>query len=141
MTSRRESIMAYITSTLAGTVGVSTRIYRSRTEAFARSESGSLVIEPGTDRAQVIANCKLEWSLDVNIAVYFRGAIPDQLADATIVSIHSKLMTDRTLGGRAIDVVPVLVDPQVQVGDQPSAWIVCSFMVRYRTSAAAINAA
>jgi len=141
MTSRRESIMAHITSLLAGTVGVSTRIYRSRTEAFARAESGAIVIEPGIDRAQVIANCKLEWSLEVNIAVYFRGAIPDQLADPTIVSLHSKVMADRTLGGRAIDIVPTSVDPQIQPGDQPSAWIVCAYLVRYRTSAAAINAA
>lgn len=141
MTSRRESIMAHITSTLAGTVGVSGRIYRSRVEAFARAESGAMVIEPGPDRAQVIANCKLEWSLEVNIAVYFRGAIPDQLADATIVSLHSKLMADRTLGGRAIDIVPTSVDPQIQASDQPSAWIVCGFLVRYRSSAAAIDVA
>lgn len=141
MTSRRESIMAHITSTLAGTVGVSSRIYRSRSEAFARAESGAMVIEAGTDRAQVIANCKLEWSLDVNIAIYFRGAVPDQLADPTIVSLHSKLMADRTLGGRAIDIVPTSVDPQIVAGDQPSAWIVCSYTVRYRSSAAAIDVA
>ena len=49
MSSKRESILAAIATTLVGTTGVSTRIYRSRVEAFARNEAPALVIEPGTD--------------------------------------------------------------------------------------------
>lgn len=135
MASKRESILAHIATTLAGTVGVSSRIYRSRTEAFARNESGAIVIEPGTDIANAITTCKIDWTFDVLIAVYFRGAIPDQLADPTIVSLHSKLMADRTLGGRALDIMPRSVVPQLESGDQPIAWIVSTYAVRYRTSA------
>ena len=135
MASKRESILAHIATTLAGTVGVSTRIYRSRTEAFSRSESGAIVIEPGPDNAQAYSTCKIDWSLDVVIAVYFRGLIPDQLADPTIVSLHSKLMADRTLGGRALDIMPRSVVPQIDKADQAAAWIVSTYTVRYRTSA------
>lgn len=139
MASKREQILAHVASTLAGTVGVSTRIYRSRVEAFARNESGAIVIEYGRDNAQTYSTCKLDWTLDVLVAVYFRGAIPDQLADPTIVSLHSKLMTDRTLGGLALDIVPTGVDPQLEKADQPAAWIVCTYQVRYRSSASSLE--
>jgi hypothetical protein len=135
MSSKREQILAHIATTLAGTVGVSSRIYRSRVEAFARNESGAIVIEYGRDTAQTYSTCKLDWTLQVLIAVYFRGAIPDQLADATIVSLHSKLMADRTLGNRVMDIIPTSVDPQLEKADQPAAWIVCAYEVRYRTMA------
>ena len=38
MSTIREQILARIATNLTGTVGVSTRIYRSRVEALARSE-------------------------------------------------------------------------------------------------------
>ena len=87
MTTKRESILAAIASTLAGTTGVGTRIYRSRMEAFARNEAPALVIEPGTDSAseELVSTCKIDWRLPVLIAVYTRGAVPDQLADPIII--------------------------------------------------------
>jgi hypothetical protein len=142
MPSKRETILAAITATLAGTTGVSTRIYRSRVEAFARSEAGALVIEPGTDSAaeELVSTCKIDWRLPVLIAVYTRGAIPDQLADPIISSIHSKLMADRTLGGLVMDIWPGTVDPQIESADQPALWTVCTYNVRYRTSVTSLTA-
>ena len=46
MTTKRESILADIAASLAGTVQVGSRIYRSRVEAIARAESPAIVIEP-----------------------------------------------------------------------------------------------
>jgi hypothetical protein len=140
MSSKREQILAAFATTLAGTTGVSTRIYRSRVEAFARNEAPALVIEPGQDRAATYSTCKLDWTLDVLVAVYARGAVPDQLADPIIVSLHSKLMADRTLGGLLIDIVPTSVDPQIDKGDQPAIWMVCTYQCRYRTSATDLTA-
>ena len=82
MTLKRESILAAITTTLAGTVGVGPRIYRSRVEAFARNEAPAILIEPAADTAQdpPISNCHIDWRLTVDVAVYTRGAIPEQLA-------------------------------------------------------------
>ena len=131
--SKREAILAAVATALVNTAGVSGRVYRSRMEAFARNEAPAIVIEPGPDRAQTYSTCKLDWTLDVLIAVYARGAIPDQLADPVIVDLHSKLMADRTLGNRVIDIVPTIVDPQLQAGDLPSSWTVCTYQVRYRT--------
>jgi hypothetical protein len=137
MTTRRETILAAITSTLAGTTGVSTRIYRSRVEPLTRGESPALVIEPISDSAEQLTSLpRLDWSLTVRIAVIVRGNIPDQVADATIESLHSKLMADLTLGGYAIDIQPQGVNFEMVEADQPAGVISCDYLVRYRTSVA-----
>jgi hypothetical protein len=137
MTTRRETILAAIASTLAGTTGVSTRIYRSRVEPLSRGESPALVIEPINDNAEQNTSLPtLDWSLTVRIAVIVRGNIPDQLADPTIESLHSKLMADLTLGGYAIDIQPQGVSFEMVEADQPAGVISCDYLVRYRTSIA-----
>ena len=136
MSTKREQILAAIATTLEGTANVGTRIYRSRVEAFARNEAPALVIEPGTDSAaeEQVSTCKIDWRLPVLIAVHTRGAIPDQLADPIIASIHSQLMADRTLGGLVMDIWPGTVDPQMEKADQPALWTVLTYSVRYRSS-------
>ena len=42
--------------------------------------------------------------MTVRITVIERADIPDQAADDTVESLHSKIMADLTLGGYAIDV-------------------------------------
>jgi hypothetical protein len=135
MTTRRETILAAVASALAGTTGVSTRIYRSRVEPMSRGESPAIVIEPVQDQAEQNTSLPtLDWSLTVRISVIVRGAIPDQLADPTVESLHSKLMADLTLGGYAIDVQPQSVNFELVEADQPAGVISCDYLIRYRTS-------
>ena len=54
------------------------------------------------------------------ITVIERADIPDQAADDTIESLHSKIMADLTLGGYAHDVVPVRTEFEFIEADQPS---------------------
>jgi hypothetical protein len=132
-TSRREQILSYAATALAGTVDVGSRIYRSRVEAFTREEAPAIVIEPGIDRAVEFSSCKLDWTLELIIAIYTRGQIPDQLADPIVVDVNTRLMTDRSLGGLAIDILPAMVDPQRDKADLTSLWTVLTYRVRYRT--------
>jgi hypothetical protein len=141
MSSKRELILAAIKTTLDGTVQVGSRIYRSRAEAFARDEAPAIVIEPGNDTsaAEPVSSCKIDWTFTVIIAIYTRDAIPDQAADPIIVDIHSQLMADRTIGGLAMDLWPMMVDPQIDKADVSSGWTVCSWRVRYRSSLLSIE--
>jgi len=135
MTTKRETILTAIASALVGTTGVSTRIYRSRVEPLSRGESPALVIEPLNDQAaQNTSLPTLDWSLTVRVAVIVRGAVPDQQADPTVQSLHSKLMADLTLGGYAIDIQPQGVNFEMVEADQPAGVISCDYLVRYRTS-------
>ena len=135
MTTKRESILAAIKTTLAGTTGVGTRIWRSRVQALARQESPAIVVEPISDSAEQNTSLPtLDWTLTVRVAVIVRGDVPDQQADATVESLHSKLCADLTLGGYAIDVQPQSVDFELIEADQPAGVISCNYLVRYRTS-------
>ena len=135
MTTRRETILAAVRTALTGTTGVSTRIYRSRVEPMARAESPAIVVEPVSDTAEQNTSLPtLDWSLTVRVAVIVRGAIPDQVADPIVESLHSKLMADLTLGGYAIDIQPQGVNFEMVEADQPAGVISCDYLIRYRTS-------
>ena len=135
MATKRETILAAIRTALTGTTGVSSRIYRSRVEPLARGESPAIVVEPVNDTAQQNTSLPtLDWSLTVRVAVIVRGAIPDQLADPIVESLHAKLMADLTLGGVAIDVQPQGVNFEMVEADQPAGVISCDYLIRYRTS-------
>ena len=137
MTTRREQILTAIATALAGTTGVGSRIYRSRVEAFSRGESPAISLEPINDTPATNTSLPtLDWSLTVRIAVIVRGAIPDQLADPIVESLHALLMADLTLGGYAMDIIPSSVDFQLIEADQPAGVVLCDYVIRYRTSLA-----
>ena len=98
MTTKRETILARITTVLAGTTGVSDRIFRSRQTAFTRTETPSLIIEPQSDTAEQNTSLPtLHHTLSVTISVVVSSATPHQTADPVVESLHSKLMADLTL--------------------------------------------
>jgi hypothetical protein len=142
MTTKQEQIVAACYTALAGTVGVSNRIYRSRTEAFSRDESPAITVEHGRSDANIepISTCRTDWTFQLIIAVFSRGMhgangpSPDQVADPVIESLHSKLMADRTIGGLAMDIIPQSRDPQLVSAEDPVMWTVLTYQVRYRTT-------
>jgi hypothetical protein len=137
MTTKRESILSAIATALAGTAGVGSRIYRSRVEPMARAESPAIVIEPITDTpVQNTSLPTLDWTLRVRINVIVRGTTPDSTADAVIESMHSRLMSDLTLGGIAIDVQPAQTTFNFFEADQPAGVVFCEYEVMYRSQVA-----
>lgn len=134
MTTKRENILAAIKTTLANTSGVGTRIYRSRVEPMSRAESPAIIIEPITDTpVQNTSLPTLDWTLRVRISVVVRGTTPDTTADSVIESMHGKLMSDLTLGGRAIDIQPAQTTFNFFEADQPAGVVFCEYEVMYRS--------
>ena len=136
MASKREQILAKIKTNLTGTTGVGTRIYRSRVEPMTRVETPSLVVEFVTDEPTVnsATYLKLDWTLRVRIVVIVRAQTPDTTADPTIESLHTKIVSDPTLGGLALDVRPLTVTFDVVEADQPAGVISCEYEIDYRSS-------
>ena len=136
MTTIRETILTNLKTQLTGTTGVGTRIYRSRVTPVSRSEGAVLIVEPISDNCEVRSN-KFQWTLNVRLSVIARGSASetlDQSADPTIESIHSKISTDVTLGGNAIDMTPRSVSFDLIDGDQPSGVVSCEYIIIYQTS-------
>ena len=137
MTTKRENILAAVKTALAGTAGVGTRIYRSRVDPLSRGESPALIIEPVSDTPEQNTSLPtLDWTLRIRVVVIERSDIPDQAADDTIESMHSKLMADLTLGGLAIDIQPAQTSFQLLEADQPAGVIFCEYEIRYRSQVA-----
>lgn len=132
--SKREDILSRVVTALAGTTNVSTRIYRSRVEALARRECPALIIEPVSDSATREVVDKLTWDLVFQVIVLVRADSPDATADATIQSVHNKIMSDATLDGLAIDLNPVGVDWKFEDADKPLAIISMAFRILYQTN-------
>lgn len=134
MTTKRESILTALRTALTGTAGVGTRIYRTRVEPIARQESPAIVIEPVIDEPALQTHlATIDWTLRVRFTVIVRGPIPDQLADPIIEDMHSKLMADPTIGGRAIDILPLPTRFTFVEADGSAGEIACDYRVMYRT--------
>lgn len=133
MASKRETILARVILALAGSSGVGTRIYRSRVEALSRAETPAIVVEPVTDNATQDTLATLSWQLTFRVSIITRGQVPDQIADATAIDVHSKLMADSTLDGLVTDLVPASVDFQQIDADQPAGVTSLTFSATYRT--------
>jgi len=137
MTTKREQIMARLLTVLANTTGVSTRIYRSRTVPLTRGESPALILEPVSDTVEQNTSLPtLDHFLTVRVSVIVRGDVPDNVADATVESLHSKIMADLTVNNLAIDVEPSDTSFELLDADQPGGVIGVEYIVRYRTEVA-----
>jgi hypothetical protein len=136
MATRREQILSAVAITLASASSANGRVYRSRQEAFSRSESPSVIIEPGPESSgpEPVSTCKIDHTFTLTVAVYARGLIPDQVADPVVQSVHSLLMADRTLGGLVMNIWPLSRNPEFDAADGTAVVEVLSYRVRYRTS-------
>jgi len=142
MSTKREAILSQLITQLAGTTGVGTRIYRSRVTPVSRSEGHVLIVEPVSDSCEVGAN-KFQWTLNVRLSVIVRGSLtqtPDQAADATVKSIHTKIVSDITLNNKAIDITPRNVSFDLVDGDQPSGVVSLDYIIIYQTSTTDLSA-
>lgn len=139
MPSKRETILQRVVAALAGTTGVGSRIYRSRVEPLARNESPAIVVEPVSDTAEQDTLGTLQWTLVFRVSVIVRGMVPDQLADAAIMDVHSKLMSDDTLDGYVIQLLPTSVSFETIEADQPAGVVSAEFTAQYRTALNALS--
>ena len=146
MASIREQILERIrTVTLPGTAQVGQRIYRSRAQAYSRSEAPAITISPGEDnpvnapRTIGAGLGRLDQALPVLVEIYVRGDVPDQLADPIGVDVHARMMADRTMGGLAHDVQPDGWRPEWDQADGSAGWMQHRFLIRYRTRDDAID--
>ena len=136
MSTKRELILEKIKTQIADTTGLGTRIYRSRVTPVSRDEGAVLIYEPIADNCEIRRN-NLQWTLQIRLSIITRGSKSktlDQAADPIVNSIHTKLVSDITLGGNAIDVQPRSVGFDIVDGDQPSGVVSLDYIIIYQTS-------
>lgn len=139
MTTKRELILQAVVTALAGTVGVGSRIYRSREEAVGRDETPALIVSAESeDAVQEVSNL-MEKKLAVVVSVFARGDVPDAVADPVVESVHEKIMAAPTLGGLAIDTAEGGTSWEMDEADQTAVIVNMRFVVWYRHTRASLT--
>ena len=75
--------------------------------------------------------------MQIRFSIITRGSKTktlDQAADPIVQSIHSKLVSDVTINGNAIDITPRNVSFDLVDGDQPSGVVSLDYIIIYQTS-------
>lgn len=136
MATKREQILAQLkTLLLAATqTPAGDNVYRSRARPIPKGAALAINIVPAADPPDHFATGALDWALTVDIQIHARGDEPDRLADPTVISVHSKLVGDFTLGGLAIGIEPGPVSFDFDDADQDVGVTTLSYEIRYRTT-------
>ena len=106
MTSKHERIISQIMTTLAGADGVTGRVWRDRSEAFARAELPALCVYWEEAQLDPDTTCRGTWLIRVMVDILVDGGPVGQVADPIWCSVHSLLMADQTVGGHASGIEP-----------------------------------
>jgi len=104
--SKAERILAAIVTAITPTTGISSRVFRDRWEAVARSEMPCVVVEPLGEEPGIVSIPFTDYVLTVAVDILVSGSPLSALADPIRVNLHSRLMADRTLGGLTHSVDP-----------------------------------
>jgi hypothetical protein len=135
MSSRRETILAAAKAALTSVTGVTdASVYRDRVAALTRADSPAIIVEAVSDTADNPNTYRLEWTLLFSISVIFRDSVPDQAADDTITSVHSKIMGNSTLNNLCANLLPTAVSWQFIEADKTVGIVVMQYKAQYQTS-------
>ena len=110
-------------------------VYRSRVEPLTRGETPAVIIEPVNDQP-VDTNYydQLDWTLRVRATTLVRDNAPDDTSDLYTKVVHRNLVSQPTVKGEALDVIPDRVDFTLYEADVPLAVVSQDFLIRYRTA-------
>jgi hypothetical protein len=111
-------------------------IYRSRVSAMSKRQAPSLNIARGknTPSPNPIVTGKIEWELVVNLEFFDNGPVPDRTIAPFIAAAHALVMTDPTYDGLTQGRIwPQPQEPQLDEADATAVWVVCPYVLRYRT--------
>lgn len=132
---KREGILQAVVTALTGTTGVSTRIYRTRPQAFLRSESPALNVETISDVPFDGTLPRVTWELTFSVTVMIRSDSPEEDADNTIASLYSKIMSNSSLASLIVGIEPGPTSFQVLDADGGGLGIIeLQFKVTYQTA-------
>lgn len=131
----RSDILDAITAKLIGQAsGVGGRVYRSRTVALKRDKLPAVIVMPAGEEVSEPTNAGSDRLLKVTVEVHARGDLPDDIVEPIISSIVAALLSDPSLGGRAIDVGEIGTEWSFDEGDGAAGVATITFAVLYRTA-------
>lgn len=132
---KREQILAAVKTKLQTMSSISSsKVFRSRVDPFLAENLPGVTIEPAGDVVISATIAYIDWKLNVRIITFTQGETPDQVADPIIAEIHSKMMSDETLGGLLMGMAPIGLHFEFLESGTPKVAITYDFELTYRTT-------
>lgn len=137
MTTKRETILAYVKTLLDGLPsGGTPKVFRSRPEALRSEELPAWLLDWTADGADYNTMDFINRTLNIRITLLVNSLTADAVADPLYAAMYEVMMANRSLGGRCQDLTPVGDTVQYTEGDKPIMALSCQFLCTYRHTAA-----
>lgn len=135
MASKREQVLAALLTLLNTATAVCSNTERERMRPWSDDVSLAINIVPEADPRQDTGGVSYtDRAMLIDFQITSRGDSPTTLADATVVALHTRLMSNRTLTGLVIDIEAGDNDFDWDDKDRDECLIHQRYFVRYRTS-------
>ena len=141
MTTKREQILEAITNQIQNAV-TPVNVYRSRINPFnLNKENGfAITIEPVNETMQDITVRVFDWTLNLSVYIYSLGDIPEQETDSIYSQVFSAILSDITLGGLSMNLLPTSTTYERFQGEQEVGVTIANFAISYRTQSIDLTA-
>lgn len=133
MSSVREQILVRMLTVLTGTLPNAIPVYRSRVDAFARSEEPSVVVRPGDEATRAFSDQSDNSDFAVLVEVVVRGDVWDSLADPIIVAAHALLLNDAALAALCSKLRRTEAKWEAHDADLTAGVLTQTYHLQYRT--------
>lgn len=135
MATKRKQILAALKTLLESGTPVAANIERERARPWDADIALAINIVPDADpQVETGGYSHTDRQLSVDFQITARGDQPTDQADATVEALHNRLMSDRTLGGLAIDIQAGDNDFEWDDADRDYCVVHQRYRVHYRTS-------
>lgn len=131
MASIREQIVAKVILVINTAISP-VAVFRSPTEPLERNLAKAVVVDWAGEQYTPLTYDSHEVDMTLRISVVTRNAAAEQEADNSLVTVHSALMADRTLGGLALAILLAPASKQRDDIDIPICVITHEYTVKYR---------
>lgn len=133
---KTEQIVAAISAALVG-AGLTVRLDTEALYSF--EDLPAIVVDVGTESPrQVFGQGFVYWDLTVSLFIGATGASPKLAPEATRLSAHVALYSDRTLGGNVIDITAQAVNRQIDAENPAMGITEAVYFIQYRALEAVV---
>ena len=141
-------VCALVTAAMAAlqaAPAVAARVERVRLRALPTSVNQAVVVRPvatDTGETEMATGWPITWTSRLAVECYARvpqGAAPDLALDALIEAVYQRLMTDATLGGVAIVLVPQGISYEFEADGEGTAAAILQFSAQQRTTGSSLT--
>ena len=145
MTSMVSTAVSAVIAALNAAPAVAGQVARVRLRPWAADVMQAVVVRPvesQADQTAITTGLPVSWTTAIAVDCYARSkaaaTAPDAAVDALLESVYARLMTDASLGGAVLALIPQGISYEFDVDGEQTTCAVLTFQARHRTGGASL---